>query len=264
MAENGIYNILHDYIFSGGILKGGTWGGKGCQNAVSFEAHYIELALWSMICTILYSKCQYQKYYSKLLETGTIILHQHNRTIVSQIFDVIFGLLHFGIWLLVLYYKINLHSLINLLQPCHLALFIQGLGVIFNGPIGAIIGILSLPLITGPLAAILVPALDGLDQPYEKLFFFIQHYLMLVTPLFLLLRNNSCALRLISFRSIIFSNWGILVVHFFFFAVRIDVIINVLYIRLCIFTVVNMYKRVFSHLHIIVKTYMLIYEYMNK
>jgi hypothetical protein len=222
MTEVGIFDILHDYIFSGGISKGGTWGGKDCLAAVTHEKHYTELAIWSIICTILYSKLNYPKYYAKIIDLGTIVLHKHIRTTASQIFDIIFGSLHFGICFLVLYYKINLHSLINLFQPCHLALFIQGLGVIYNGPKGAMIGILSLPLVIGPMAAVLVPALDGLDQPYEKEFFFIQHYLMIVTPFFLLLRNNSCALRLMSFRSILFSNWCILIVHFFFFAVRMS------------------------------------------
>jgi hypothetical protein len=282
MTEVGIFEILHDYIFSGGISKGGTWGGKDCLAAISYDKHYTELVIWSIICTILYSKLNYPIYYAKIIELGTVVLHKHVRTMTSRIFDVIFGLLHFGIWFLVLYYKINLHSLINLFQPCHLALFIQGLGVTSNGPTGAIIGILSLPLVIGPMAAVLVhtivyiyifiyiynclhihtylcismyvyihvwiyininintylhnciyiyafiyiqvPALDGLDQPYEKQFFFIQHYLMLGTPFFLLLRNNSCALRLMSFRSILFSNWCILIVHFFIFAVRVTAI----------------------------------------
>ena len=152
---------------------------------------------------------------------GASVLKDHRRTTTSQMLDVFFATLLFGIWFLVLYYKITLHSLINLCQPCHIALFVQGVGVVVGGPEGAVIGILSLPLVVGPIGALIVPALDGLDQPYEQLFFFIQHYLLLITPLFLLLRNNYCAFKLVTFRSLILANWALLILHWFIFAVRL-------------------------------------------
>lgn len=217
-----IPSILHDYIFSGGISKGGSWGGKECQSIVSLEAHSAELLLWFLICAIMLKLCQYKQIYREMVGEAALILKNHQRTIISQSLDVLFATLHFGIWFLVLYYKITLHSLINLCQPCHIALFVQGVGVLIGGPEGAIIGILSLPLVVGPIGALMVPALDGLDQPYEELFFFIQHYLLLVTPIFLLLRNNYCAYKLITFRSLLFANWAILVLHWFVFAVCID------------------------------------------
>lgn len=216
-----IPSILHDYIFSGGISKGGSWGGKECQSIVTLEAHSAELLLWFLICAIMLNLCQYKQIYREMVGEAALILKNHQRTIISQALDILFAALHFGIWFLVLYYKITLHSLINLCQPCHIALFVQGVGVLVGGPEGAIIGILSLPLVVGPIGALMVPALDGLDQPYEELFFFIQHYLLLVTPLFLLLRNNYCAYKLITFRSLLFANWAILVLHWFVFAVSL-------------------------------------------
>lgn len=154
-----------------------------------------------------------------MVVNAAIILKNHKRSNISIMLDVIFGLLHFGIWFLVLYYKITLHSLINMCQPCHIALLVQGLGVVWGEPHGTIIGIISLPLLVGPIGALLVPALDGLDQPYEELFFFIQHYLLLITPIFLLLRNNYCSYKLVTFRSLVYANWKILVLHWFIFAV---------------------------------------------
>jgi TMEM164 family len=215
-----IPDILHDYIFSGGILKGGSWGGKQCRETISLEAHSIEMIAWFLVCFIIHRLCQYQRHYKDMLKNAEIILKDHERSQSSRALDVVFGVLHFGIWLLVLYYKVTLHSLINLCQPCHIALLVQGLGVVVGGSQGAVIGIISLPLVVGPIGALAVPALDGLDQPYEKLFFFIQHYLLLVTPLFLLLRNNFCSYKLVTFRSLVFANWGILVLHWFMFAVR--------------------------------------------
>ena len=214
-------DVLHDYIFSGGILKGGTWGGKECQATISLGSHSIELFIWFLISALIYKLCSYEEIYREMMVKGASVLKDHRRTTASQILDILFATLHFGIWLLVLYYKITLHSLINLCQPCHIALFVQGVGVVVGGPEGAIIGILSLPLVVGPIGALIVPALDGLDQPYEKLFFFIQHYLLLITPLFLLLRNNYCAFKLVTFRSLILANWALLILHWFIFAVSI-------------------------------------------
>ena len=217
---NKVTNVMHDYIFSGGILKGGTWGGKECQGTISLEAHSTEMVLWFLVSIIIYRLCQYKKYHPEMLKEAAAILKNHERTKTSQILDVLFSCLHFGIWLLVLYYKITLHSLVNMCQPCHIALFVQGVGAIVGGPHGAVIGIISLPLVVGPIGALLVPALDGLDQPYEQLFFFIQHYLLLVTPLFLLLRNNYCAFKVLNFRSLVYANWTLLILHWFIFAVR--------------------------------------------
>lgn len=224
---NKITYVLHDYIFSGGILKGGSWGGKECQGTISMEAHTIELVLWFVVTVAIHKLCQYQKYHEEMLKEAAAILKDHERTKSSQILDIVFAFLHFGIWFLVLYYKITLHSLVNMCQPCHIALFVQGVGVIVGGPLGAVIGIISLPLVVGPIGALMVPALDGLDQPYEELFFFIQHYLLLLTPLFLLLRNNYCAFKVINFRSLVYANWTLLVLHWFIFAVRRRILSNI-------------------------------------
>lgn len=132
---NKIPDVLHDYIFSGGISKGGSWGGEGCQKAIDLRSHSIELVLWFIICYFLYNSCQYKEHYDKLLITGEVILNKHKRTTCSMSLDRIFSILHFGIWGLVLYYKINMHSLINLFQPCHILLFVQGLGVLIEGKI---------------------------------------------------------------------------------------------------------------------------------
>ena len=214
-------DVLHDYIFSGGILKGGTWGGKECQATISLGHHSLELFMWFLISYFIYKLCSYEEIYREMMIKGASVLKDHRRTTTSQMLDVFFATLLFGIWFLVLYYKITLHSLINLCQPCHIALFVQGVGVVVGGPEGAVIGILSLPLVVGPIGALIVPALDGLDQPYEQLFFFIQHYLLLITPLFLLLRNNYCAFKLVTFRSLILANWALLILHWFIFAVRL-------------------------------------------
>lgn len=221
--------ILHDYIFSGGILKGGSWGGKECRDIISLESHSIELIVWFLICSVIFKLCKHKEIYHEMVLKADIILRNHRRTSLSQTLDVMFAVLHFGIWFLVLYYKISLHSLINLCQPCHIALFVQGVGVLIGGAQGAIVGILSLPLVIGPIGALIVPALDGLDQPYEELFFFIQHYLLLITPLFLLLRNNYCAYKLVTFKSFLFANWAILVLHWFIFAVSCSLLENSLY-----------------------------------
>lgn len=51
--------------------------------------------------------------------------------------------------------------------------------------------IFQMRFVQGALAAILVPDLSGLDQPFEVKLFFIQHYLVvLVNPLVLLLSRK--------------------------------------------------------------------------
>eukprot|EP00981_Chlorochromonas_danica_P002036 scaffold416_cov161-Ochromonas_danica.AAC.4 len=85
-------------------------------------------------------------------------------------------------------------SLINLLQPCHLILLLQGLALLYDGVMAVNITIFLLPALTGTLLAMLFPETGGLDQFFEAESYWIQHVLIQLLPLYLLARRDFLAL----------------------------------------------------------------------
>lgn len=135
--------------------------------------------------------------------------------------DYLFAAIHIGMWLQVIYYKINLMSLVNLLQTCHLILLWDSIVLLSYNPIRLLLGLLVFIMTIGVLLAILFPATEGLDQYLEAEAFFVQHYLLMITPLYLLCRHNFEFLKQIKFRFILLGGWMCFCLHWFFFAVRI-------------------------------------------
>ena len=215
-----LLSFLYEYTFQGGLSKGGTWGGHECSQAVPFSTHILELAIWSVVLYTAGIFLEIKQHFNGMQHQIKISVMNHKRNIFSTTSDIIFAVFHLGIWCIVLYYKICLKSLINLLQPCHILLLMQGYALLANDSTAAFFGSLSLPLITGAFGGLVIPATDGLDYPFEKELFFIQHYLMLITALFLLLRNNCISFQLLSFRTIAIGNYFVLLLHWFFFSVR--------------------------------------------
>jgi len=130
------------------------------------------------------------------------------------------GLVMIGMWLQVFYYKYNIKSLVNLLQPCHVILLLQGVALLSNEYIGSLISVLTLPFITGASLAILFPDTTGLTQPFEETSYWIQHYIILTMPIYLLLRNGYAGLKASSFSATCASSWIVVVLHWPGYEVR--------------------------------------------
>ena len=175
-----VFEFLHEYIFVGGIKKGGTWGGIQCYLAIPLDKYIVELVLWLFLAGLTQATFDLGRHYFSLKRKAKMLLSGHVRTMNSRVIDAIFALLHFGIWLLVVYYKICLHSLVNLLQPCHLLLLLQGIAIISSDVRGAMLGSLTFPLIVGAALGLLVPATDGqLAHEYNQNIYSFSLYLSL-------------------------------------------------------------------------------------
>lgn len=216
-------DVLHDYIFSGGLKKGGTWGGPECASAVPFEIHVKESVAWTIFIAAIASVFNLSAQFKQLILAGEKSITGYKPSFAWRALDTLFTTIHLAMWVQVLCYKIYLHSLVNLLQPCHLALLALGVSFLLRGPSGAVLSIIVMPMsLLGAISAIAFPATEGLDLFYEKESFFIQHYLLLITPLYHLLRNNYCGLKIFGLRALLLANWASIVLHWIFFEVRLN------------------------------------------
>jgi hypothetical protein len=114
-------------------------------------------------------------------------------------------------------YKINIKSLINLLQPCHIVLMAQAYALLSNSSTGVIAGLLSLPMVTGSGSALLFPDTSGLDQYFEEPAFWLQHYFVQSIPLYLLLRYEFLATKVVDFKTLLLGNWILVFTHWILF-----------------------------------------------
>lgn len=202
------------YLVHGTLSVGGSWGGEECAKAVTMDMHQKESAFWVVFLILLFIIFNLRRRFSALIERANLA-HQINShsSIVESICDNFLGFLHLAMYLQLIYYKFNIYSLINLIQPCHVILLLQGVSLLSKGSSGTIITILLLPSLTGTLLAMLFPDTSGLDQPYEELSYWLQHYLIQTVPLYLIARKNFLALKLCNFSTVTLGIWILAFLH---------------------------------------------------
>jgi hypothetical protein len=93
----------------------------------------------------------------------------------------------------------------------------QGFALLSNGSTGVMLTLLSLPMVTGSGSAILFPDTSGLDQYLEEPAFWLQHYFIQSIPLYLLLRYDFLATKVIDFKTLILGNWILVFTHWVLF-----------------------------------------------
>ena len=213
---------LHKLLVSGALAKG--WGGPACRKALDLQTHIVESCVWLFIAFLTF---QFNNVYTKLkvlwknIESDLTKIKTTNPNI--RLFEYYLSMIHFSMFLQVLYYKFNISSLINMIQPCHVILLLEGLALYMDNTLSVIISLFILPALVGALLAMLFPDTSGLDQPFEMQAYWLQHYLIQSVPIYLLLRRNSIALKYANFFTASFCGvWILLLLHFLLFEVSYD------------------------------------------
>lgn len=221
LSYDSIVKTLQYALAKGALEKGGTWGGPECSQAVPMNIHIYESSAIILICILIYYLFDFSKKYRHLVNMVNIDLKANPSSKFERGFDLIFGSIHLLMFLQILYYKYNIFSLINMLQPCHQILLLQGIALLSKSKTGVLITVFILPALTGTLLAMLFPETVGLDQPFEMEAYWLQHYLIQAMPIYLLLRRNGVALRHASLNKGFIGIWILAVLHFFLFEVRL-------------------------------------------
>ena len=147
-----------EYFVSGALAKG--WGGPQCAKSVPLNIHVIESVCWLTFAVIAFNN---HMMFAKLrglinrIESDLSKSQQLNRRVASRTFEVILSFVHVCMFFQIIYYKVNIKALVNMIQPCHVILLLQGIALYSQGLTGVLITIFILPALTGTLLAMIFP-----------------------------------------------------------------------------------------------------------
>lgn len=210
---------IHDLLVAGSLKYGGSWGGPECRAHVSITRHIIESSFWMLVCYATSHLFGLGRRLKDLRIVSEIQLARPVNKSELRILDKALAIVHFAMYAQLIYYKWNFSSLINLIQPSHVILLMEGIALFSDGPVGVMITSLILPSLSGTFLALLFPDTTGLDQPLERLFYWIQHFLIILIPIYLLQRSNGLAVKLCTKYTIGMGVWILAFLHFFFYEV---------------------------------------------
>lgn len=217
-----ILHQIHDLFVAGSLKNGGSWGGAECRAYVDIFTHFRETCFWILLSSLFFQFFSLRRKYTDLWNVTKINLSSIKYSNTTRYLDYILATIHFSMYFQLIYYKWNFSSLINLIQPCHVILLMEGIALASNDHIGVLISVLILPSLSGTFLALFFPDTTGLDQPFEETSYWIQHYLIIFVPIYLLLRRNSLALKMSNKFTVGYGLWILTVLHFSFYEVNND------------------------------------------
>lgn len=209
---------LHKVLVTGALSKG--WGGPACRAALDMRTHIVESTVWLTIGAIVYKIFNIPAKYGALVKAIDVDLAKTPTNQTARIFELSMATLHFVMFAQIIYYKANILSMVNMIQPCHVILLLQGIALFSTDSTGVVITLCILPSLTGTLLAMLFPDTGGLDQPLEMEAYWLQHYLVQAVPLYLLVRRDYLALKHANSFNILVGLWVLLILHFSLYEVR--------------------------------------------
>eukprot|EP01031_Cornospumella_fuschlensis_P025081 gene25081-30295_t len=226
MSMQSVWSIIYKSLVTGALEKGGTWGGPECKASIPYDTHMFESAMWLAVCFLVFAVFRPDQ---KMMLMNNRVRADLARTSVGstqRVFEILLGSINIGMYLQLVYYKFNMLSLVNLIQPCHVIMLLQGIALWSDGVLGVDIILLLLPALTGTLLAMIFPDTTGLDQPFEVESYWIQHWLIQLMPFYLLARRNYLALTHAGSTTTVCGLLILLFLHFSLFEV-VDMVTEV-------------------------------------
>jgi hypothetical protein len=194
-------SIVH-YLVSGALKQGGSWGGPDCRAALSENIHILESFTWIVAILIGYHAFAVASTIKSIRNAAERHFKSHPRSALDLLISRFLAFVHFSMYGMLVYYKTNTVSLIQLIQPCHLVLLLEGIALTSEGPLGVQISVLILPTLVGCLLALMFPDTSGLFQYLESESYWWQHYLILTVPFYLLARDQFLGVRAATYKTV--------------------------------------------------------------
>lgn len=210
------------------LSKGGSWGGKECIDSIPIQTHMMESVTWVSICLVLSAVLNISSFFKTTNDATVAYFKNNQRSTWSNILNTALGFVHLSKFGLLIFYKLNIKSLINLFQPCHMIMLLQGVALLSKTTLGVNITLIMIPALVGCFVAMITPDTSGLHQQYEVEAYWAQHVLILLVPFYLLMRDDFLIARLAGFRTVFIGLWFLTLIHFVFFeAIDLATMVNV-------------------------------------
>jgi hypothetical protein len=211
-----VLDYLHEIFIAGALRR--EWGGPKCRAYVDETTHYAEWAFWALFLAVTY--------WGFDMGNSARFVHKSVKAKIARMpaqpftrtLEVCMGLFHMLIFAGLVYLKFESSTLIFMLQPCHIAVFLQGVALLSDGALGVMLGCLLLPLSTGTLLAIVLPNTPGMSA-LETNMFWLEHYVAQVVPIYMLTRRNFLPMKTISGFTVMFGVWLFVMPHWVLYEV---------------------------------------------
>jgi hypothetical protein len=213
-------DFILDKLSTGALKNGGSWGGPTCRSYVDMETHLKEDLAWLVYFATTYFTFGVAATFGKVKSQTQKALEGAKASIVETCIDKTFACIHFIMYGMLINWKNTDHSMAFLLTPCHVILLLQGIALASDGPLANYITLFILPSLIGTTLAIFFPDTSGLDKWLEAESYWVQHYLIVLMPIYLLSRKNFMALKMANNKTIIVGLWILGLLHFTLYEVR--------------------------------------------
>ncbi|KAK4472523.1 hypothetical protein MN116_003768 [Schistosoma mekongi] len=168
------------WIYSGVNTSVEGAGGQSCVNYITTKRRLLESAC---ICTTFL----YALYWSYLKLSIDNPRHSVEQTKSRQILL----LLHTFVFGIEIGFKLATSTLIWVLNPCHILTILQILLLVSSrSSLRTVIFRIHVHMMNGPLLALTFPILNTRLLPFERVTYFVQHFLIIVIPTTFLNQNN--------------------------------------------------------------------------
>jgi hypothetical protein len=211
---------LYEVFVSGAIVKG--WSGPECIAYVPVVTHAIEDTAWMVIAFVVYKRFKFRETWDTMRKSidGDLMASSkkgEGSHPLGRAFEVVVAMIYFVLFAGIVYNKIMSNTLSYIVQPCHLVMVAQGVALLSKNSWGVMLSMCMLPFLTGTLLAMLVPDTDGMDMPFEKEIYWLEHYLIQSMPVYLLCRSNFIGLKYVGPFTVVVGIWLLIVMHFGFY-----------------------------------------------
>lgn len=181
MMKEKLIKVLQNALAKGALEKAGTWGGPECAKAVDLKTHVIESSCFVFLGILAFYYLGCPLYLSNLKKHISKDIAHIKVSSTVRVLEILLGSVHVLMFLQLIYYKYQIFSLINLLQPCHVILLLQGIALFSTDYVGILISLFILPALTGTALAMLFPETTGLGTADSYLSIYIIPILLYTT-----------------------------------------------------------------------------------